>query len=52
LVGESEEFKRLRRVVEKAHGDRDRAVAYVCRLYGVRTFEALPGAAILSGRTW
>ena len=38
------EFKRLRRAVEKAHGDRDRAIAFVCRLYNVRTLDALPGA--------
>ena len=44
LLGESSEFKRLRRAVEKAHGDRDRAVAFVCRLYHVSSFEALPAA--------
>jgi hypothetical protein len=36
LLGESDEFKRLRRAVEKAHGDRDRAIGFVCRLYNVR----------------
>jgi len=44
LFGESDEFKRLRRAVEKAHGDRDRAIAFVCRLYNVRKLDALPGA--------
>jgi hypothetical protein len=44
LLVESDEFKRLRRAVEKAHGDRDRAIAFVCRLYNVRTLDALPGA--------
>ena len=29
LLGESSEFKRLRRAVEKAHGDRDSAIAFV-----------------------
>ena len=44
LLGESSEFKRLRRAVEKAHGDRDSAIAFVCRLYHVFSFEALPAA--------
>jgi hypothetical protein len=44
LLGESDEFKRLRRAVEKAHGDRDRAIGFVCRLYNVRTLDALLGA--------
>jgi hypothetical protein len=44
LLGESDEYKRLRRAIEKAHGDRERAVAFVCRLYSVRTLDALPGA--------
>jgi hypothetical protein len=44
LFGESDGFKRLRRAVEKAHGDRDRAIGFVCRLYNVRTLDALPGA--------
>jgi hypothetical protein len=33
LLGESDEFKRLRRAVGKAHGERERAIAFVCRLY-------------------
>jgi hypothetical protein len=33
LLGESSEFKRLRRAVEKTHGDRDNAIAFVRRLY-------------------
>ena len=41
---ESDDFKRLRRAVEKAHGDREKAIAFVCRLYNVRTLDALPGA--------
>jgi hypothetical protein len=44
MLGESDEFRKLRRAIEKAHGDRDRAIRYVCRLYGVRTVDALPGA--------
>jgi hypothetical protein len=44
LLSESDDFKRLRRAVEKAHGDREKAIAFVCRLYNVRTLDALPGA--------
>jgi len=44
IVGESDEFKRLRHAVEKAHGDRERAIRNVCRLYGVNRLDALPGA--------
>jgi hypothetical protein len=44
LLGESSEFRRLRRAVEKAHGDRDGAIAFVCRLYNVSSLDALPGA--------
>ena len=44
VLGESSEFRRLRHAVEKAAGDRDRAIRYVCRLYGVKTLDALPGA--------
>jgi len=44
IVGESDEFKRLRRAVEKAHGDRVRAIRNVCRLYGVGRVELLPSA--------
>ena len=44
VLGESDEFRRLRHAVEKAAGDRDRAIRYVCRLYGVKTLDALPGA--------
>jgi hypothetical protein len=44
LRGESDEFKRLRRAIDKAHGDRERAIAFVCRLYNVRTLDALPSA--------
>jgi hypothetical protein len=44
VLGESDEFRRLRHAVKNAAGDRDRAIRYVCRLYGVKTVEALPGA--------
>ena len=44
IVGESDEFKRLRHAVEKAHGDRERAIRNVCRLYGVSRLELLPSA--------
>jgi hypothetical protein len=43
MLGESAEFRRLRHAIEKAHGDRDQAIRNVCRLYGVRTIDALPG---------
>jgi hypothetical protein len=44
LLGDSDEFRRLRRAIEKAHGDRDQAIRNVCRLYGVKTIDALPSA--------
>jgi hypothetical protein len=44
VLGESDEFRKLRRAIEKAHGDRDRAIRNVCCLYGVKTIDALPGA--------
>jgi hypothetical protein len=44
VLGESSEFRRLRHAVEKADGDRERAILNVCRLYGVKTLDALPGA--------
>ena len=44
LLGESSEFRRLRHAVEKAAGDRERAIRNVCRLYGVKTLDALPGS--------
>jgi hypothetical protein len=44
MLGESDEFRKLRHAIEKAHGDRDRAIRNVCRLYGVKAVEALPGA--------
>ena len=44
VLGESSEFRRLRHAIEKAQGDRDRAIRNVCRLYGVKTIDALPGA--------
>jgi hypothetical protein len=36
MLGESAEFRRLRHGVEKAEGDRERAICNVCRLYGVK----------------
>jgi hypothetical protein len=44
LLDESDEFKHLRRAVDKADGDRERALRNVCRLYGVNRLDALPGA--------
>ena len=44
VLGESDEFHRLRRAIDKAHGDRDQAIRNLCRLYGVKTIDALPGA--------
>jgi len=44
VLGESDEFKLLRRAIDKTHGDRERAFTFVCRLYGVNGLEALPGA--------
>ena len=44
MLGESVEFRKLRHAIEKAEGDRDRAIRNVCRLYGVKTVDALPGA--------
>jgi hypothetical protein len=44
VLGEADEFRKLRRAIDKAHGDRDQAVRNVCRLYSVKTVEALPGA--------
>jgi hypothetical protein len=42
VLGESDEFRRLRHAVEKAAGDRERAIRNVCRLYGVNRLDALP----------
>ena len=33
MLGESDEFRRLRHAVEKAAGDRERALRNVCHLY-------------------
>jgi hypothetical protein len=38
----ADEFGRLRHAIEKADGDRDRAIRNVCRLYGVKALDALP----------
>jgi cytochrome c5 len=50
----SDEFKHLRRAIEKAQGDRERATAFVCRLYHVRGLDSLPGAirAAALARRW
>jgi hypothetical protein len=44
VLGDSDEFRKLRHAVEKAHGDGDQAIRNVCRLYGVKAIDALPGA--------
>jgi hypothetical protein len=44
MLGDSDDFRKLRHAIDKAHGDRDRAIRNVCRLYGVKTVEALLGA--------
>jgi hypothetical protein len=44
VLGESSEFRRLRHAVEKAAGDRERAIRNVCRLHGVKAIDALPRA--------
>jgi hypothetical protein len=44
VFGDSDEFRKLHRAVEKAQGDRDRAIRNVCRLYRVKTIDGLPGA--------
>jgi hypothetical protein len=45
VLGESDEIQRLRHAVEKTHGDRERAIRNVCRLYGVNRLAALSGVA-------
>ncbi len=44
VIGESDEFRRLQRAIDKTHGDREQAIRNVCRLYGVKAIDALPGA--------
>ena len=44
VLGESDEFRKLHRAADKAHGDREGAIRNVYRLYGVKTLDALPGA--------
>ena len=44
LLGESDEFKRLRRAIDKADRDRERALRNVYRLCGLINLDALPGA--------
>src|SRR5215467_4181772 len=41
MVGDSDEFKRWRDAVAKAHGDHERAIRSVCRLYGQSRLELL-----------
>ena len=38
----SPEHRKLVRAIAKADGDRERAIRNVCRLYGVKDFDALP----------
>jgi hypothetical protein len=44
MLGEADEFRRLRHAVEKAADNRERAIRDVRRLYAVNRFDALPGA--------
>jgi hypothetical protein len=44
MLSESDEFRKLHRAIDKAKGDRDQAIRNVCRLYGVKAIDALPGA--------
>jgi len=46
MLAESGEFTRLRRAIERAYGDRGSAIRFVCRLYHVRSLDALPGAIL------
>jgi hypothetical protein len=41
VLGKSDEFRKPRHAIEKAHGDRDQAIRKICRLYGVKTIDAL-----------
>jgi hypothetical protein len=41
-AGSSPEHKALLRAIAKADGDRERAVKNVCRLYVVKSLDALP----------
>jgi hypothetical protein len=44
LLGDSSEFRRLRHAIEKGILCRDQAIRNVCRLCGLKTIDALPGA--------
>jgi hypothetical protein len=44
VLGESDEFRKLHRAIEKAQGDRNQGTRNVCRLNGVKTLDALSGA--------
>ena len=41
-AGDSPEHRALVRAIAKAGGDRERAIRNVCRLHGVKGFDALP----------
>ena len=38
----SPEHRALMRAITEAHSDRERAIRNVCRLYGVKSLDALP----------
>jgi hypothetical protein len=42
MLGESAEFRRLRHAVEKAAGDREHAIRFVCHRHSVNSPDALP----------
>jgi hypothetical protein len=44
VIGDSAEFKRIRRAVDKAHGEREQALKNICRLYGVKSADRLPAS--------
>ncbi len=45
MLGDSREYRALRRAVEKAGGDPEAARRFVARLDAVRDFDAVPHAA-------
>jgi hypothetical protein len=42
ILGDSDEFRKLHRAIEKAQGDRNRGIRNVCRLCGLNRLHALP----------
>ena len=50
MLGDSPEFRRLRRAVGKAGGDRDLAIREVCDPYSMKVSDALPDAVRAGGR--